>query len=176
MPTNIEAKFRCPELGSVESRAQVFADNGPTILCQTDTYFEVPDGRLKLREFPDAPAELIGYSRADAAATRPSQWRIVTIDDPDSLKEILLGTCGLKTVVDKKRTLYLIGQTRVHLDEVEGLGSFVEIEVVLGEGDDEATGQTIANDVCEKLGLGSLTLEPRSYSDLTLEQESLKIN
>ncbi len=169
MPQNIEAKFRCPDLPVIESRAKQWATSGPNVLRQIDTYFNVRSGRLKLREFPDKPAELIGYQRGNAAQARPSDWLAFATDEPGQLKEILSRTCGLKTVVNKKRTLYLIEQTRIHLDEVDGLGSFVEIEVVLEEGQSEASGQQVADDIMTKLGLRSLTPEPRSYSDLMLD-------
>jgi len=168
VPQNIEAKYRCPDLAPIEASAKHSADSGPKILRQLDTYFNVPGGRLKLREFPDTPAELIGYQRVNARQTRPSDWLVFPTTDPDRLKEVLSRTCGVSTVVTKKRTLYLIGQTRIHLDEVEELGSFVEIEVVLEEGQGEAEGQQIAEEIITKLGLNSLTPEPRSYSDLMI--------
>ena len=85
---------------------------------------------------------------------------------PDSLRNLLTQAFGIRGVVRKNRTLFLVGNTRVHLDEVEGLGSFMELEVVLGPEEGEAEGQAIAVDLMARLGIKESDLVEQAYIDL----------
>jgi adenylate cyclase, class 2 len=98
-------------------------------LQRLDTYFKVRHGRLKLRE-QDGAAELIFYERSDEAIERESKYRIVPIDDPDGLKDALGAALGILVAVEKSRHLLIWRNVRIHLDEVPGLGSFIELEAV----------------------------------------------
>jgi predicted adenylyl cyclase CyaB len=94
---------------------------------QTDTYFNVANGRLKLRE-GNIETNLIFYERNDQAGPKNSQFDLVKIEDANGLKEVLAKSIGLKTIVKKKREIYYINNVKFHIDEVPGLGSFLEIE------------------------------------------------
>ena len=102
-------------------------------LVQIDTYFTVPRGRLKLRETDGADAELIFYEREEETDERWSRYERERVEDPASLKRLLEAALGVRAVVRKKRDLYLIRDARIHVDDVEGLGAFVEFEVTGGE-------------------------------------------
>jgi predicted adenylyl cyclase CyaB len=91
----------------------------------------VPRGRLKLREIEGAAAELIQYARPDEPAARASDYVIASIPDPAPLREALARALGVRAVVAKRRTLFLWRRTRIHLDDVEGLGAFLELETVI---------------------------------------------
>ena len=94
---------------------------------QTDTYFNVPNGRLKLRE-GNIENNLIFYERSDQAGPKDSHFYLVKVDDTKGLKEVLAKSNGIKVVVQKKREIYYINNVKFHIDEVPGLGTFVEIE------------------------------------------------
>ena len=98
---------------------------------QTDTYFSVPHGKLKLREVPDEPGELIAYARSNRPEAKISDFTIFTTEQPEELKKVLAATVGVQTVVEKTRTLYLWKNVRLHFDRVRDLGSFIEFEAML---------------------------------------------
>lgn len=138
-------------------------------LAQRDTYFAVPRGRLKLREERDRPALLIAYDRADDAVARPSEYELVEIADPAALADALERTVGVRGVVEKTRHLLLWEETaRLHLDEVRGLGSFVEIEAVASARSDLARERDQTRRLADALGLEPADAVPRSYVDLLL--------
>jgi predicted adenylyl cyclase CyaB len=133
---------------------------------QDDTFFECHNGRLKLRTFSESQGELIFYKRDDSPDPKESQYVITPISTPYELRELLvlaLGECGR---VRKKRTLFLAGKTRIHLDEVEGLGHFMELEVVLSGGETVAQGIETAHRVMRQLGVSDQDLVDRAYVDL----------
>ena len=166
MPTNIEIKFRVDDLDRIERNAAKIADRGPELLIQEDIFFNTNSGRLKLRKFADGPAELIAYHRSDSDSVRESNWHAYATHDPNTLQNALAMTLGQGVTVSKRRTLYLIGITRVHLDRVDELGEFVELEVVLGENDTHERGVEIANDVIDRLELSGAERLAVAYADL----------
>jgi adenylate cyclase class 2 len=113
------------------------ADHG--WLQQLDTYFKVSNGRLKLREQDDA-AELIYYERSDDAIERVSTYRIVPVEDAEGLKDALGAALGVLVAVAKSRHLLIWRNVRIHLDDVPGLGSFIELEAV-AEPDSDLSGE-----------------------------------
>ena len=164
MGRNIEIKARVADLSSVERRTQRIADSGPTVIHQADTFFQCSEGRLKLRKFDETSGELIAYSRADAEGPEESRYAIVSTEDPDGLRDLLTASLGVRGVVRKRRVLYLVGRARVHLDRVEGLGDFVELEVVLGPGATVGEGTREAHTLMEILGIDELVCG--AYIDL----------
>jgi predicted adenylyl cyclase CyaB len=166
MARNIEIKAWARDFQAQMSIAKNLGGGKAQHLIQEDTFFHVPSGRLKLREFGDGTAELIQYERADTV--EPSECRYIrhATDDPASLKETLTKSLGIRAVVHKKRTVYLVGQTRVHFDQVEDLGKFIELEVVLRQGEDAESGAAIAEDLMEKLGIDKADLIEQAYVDL----------
>jgi predicted adenylyl cyclase CyaB len=168
---NIEIKARIRDVASATQTADDLCGCGPAaVLHQVDTYFSVPSGRLKMREFGDdgPPGELIYYQRPDVPGPRASEYLIAPVSDPDELKAVLGAALGVAVIVRKTRTLYLHGHTRIHLDEVDGLGTFIEFEYVMpGSGCDE-DGEREVRELMAGFGVGDADLERRSYSDLLL--------
>jgi predicted adenylyl cyclase CyaB len=112
---------------------------------------------------------LIYYRRADVAGPKPSEYFISRTADPESLRGLLTAAFGVKGVVRKTRHLYLVGQTRIHLDDVEGLGHFMELEVVLRAGQSAEEGIKIANGLMEKLEIREEYLVKGAYMDLLIK-------
>jgi predicted adenylyl cyclase CyaB len=166
MNRNVEIKARVKDLESLREIVKCLADGAPQAIIQVDTFFNCPHGRLKLRELPGADAELIFYVRPDSLEPVESRYSLVAVPDPPGLHEFLSQALGVKTVVRKTRSLYHAGQTRIHLDDVEGLGTFVELEVVLLPGESPADGTRIAHDLMDRLGIGREDLVEVAYADL----------
>lgn len=171
MNRNIEIKARISDFEALMDRVVRIADSGPTIIDQEDTFFKSRKGRLKLRKFSEAEGELIYYDRPDAVTPTECNYILVPISTPDDIGRALSESLGIRGVVRKRRTLYLAGQTRIHVDDVEGLGRFVELEVVLREGQSPGDGERIAHDLMERLQIAEEKLVERAYIDL-LEQET----
>lgn len=133
MAENFEAKFACDDLAEIERRADALGARFAGELVQTDTYFRIPRGRLKVREqrLPEPNAELIEYFRDDLPQIRLSRYERTPLPDPHIALANLAARYGEPyAVVRKRRRLYLLETARIHLDSVEDLGPFVEIEVV----------------------------------------------
>ena len=166
MARNIEIKARVERTDELEARAAALADQGPIAIAQDDTFFACPNGRLKLRAFSASQGELIFYRRADSAGPKESYYRITPTAAPDELRATLSEAYGQIGRVIKRRTLYLAGATRIHLDRVEGLGDFMELEVVLAEGQAAEQGMAIARDLMARLGIDGEQLVQGAYLDL----------
>ncbi len=166
MPRNVEIKARVRDPAALERRVRELAPGPPEILQQEDVFFRVPVGRLKLRTFGDGSAELIHYRRSDRTGPAASRYARVEVGDGPGLKRLLVDALGTRGVVRKERRLYLLGQTRIHLDRVEGLGDFVELEVVLREDQTESAGSEIARHIAGSLGVSPEDLVAEAYVDL----------
>ena len=166
MPRNIEIKARISSIDDLIARVRAVADQGPWQLPQDDTFFACAGGRLKLRSGPEDSGELIYYRRANQAAPKESSYQRFPTSDPASLRELLTHALGQAGRVQKVRTLFLCGRTRIHLDRVAGLGDFLELEVVLAEDELPAQGITEAHELLRQLGIGSAQLIEGSYLDL----------
>ncbi len=171
MPRNVEVKTRVGDLNAVRARVEKLADAPAVVLDQVDTFFRTPEGRLKLRVFPDGKGELIAYRRPDSAGPKTSEYSIYRTSQPEALGAALRGVLGVRGVVRKRRLLYLVGQTRVHLDEVDGLGSFLELEVVLADGQAPGDGEAIARQLLRELGVRDEDRVAGAYIDL-LERDA----
>jgi adenylate cyclase class IV len=166
MARNIEIKARVADPAALRARAQALADGPAEQFTQDDSFFAVPHGRLKLRRFADGSAELIHYQRADTADAKASDYVRVPVGAPDALAQALARGCGLLGRVRKQRTLLMVGATRIHLDRVEGLGDFMELEVVLADGQGDAEGAAIAEALMLALGLEDAERIAGAYLDL----------
>lgn len=135
---NIEFKARIDDPKPLSARARELGFDLWGDLRQVDTYFDAPRGRLKLRETTSFPAELVFYERDEAEGVRPSDYEKTSVSDATALKTMLTAALGVRAVVRKRRTLLLLDTTRMHLDNVEGLGQFLEFEVPVRDGDEAA--------------------------------------
>ena len=166
MARNIEIKARIESVEALLPRAQALAAGTPERIVQDDTFFGCPHGRLKLRDFGTGHGELIQYERADVQGPKTSTYLRSPTTSPDSLRDALARALGVLGRVRKQRWLLLAGRTRIHLDRVEGLGDFLELEVVLGDSEPEADGQAEANALLARLGIDTSQLEAGAYLDL----------
>jgi len=171
MPANIEIKARARDFEGIRSRAEKLSDTAVEVIPQEDIFFNVPQGRLKLRLLASDHGELIYYTRPDQEGPKRSDYHIAHTTDPENLKRVLELAYGIRGVVKKTRYLYLVGQTRVHLDDVEGLGQFMELEVVIQDGQSDAEGDAIADKLMTSLGVERSDLIDGAYMDL-LEKQS----
>ncbi len=166
MGRNLEVKARVRDWEGQRAAAAALSVAPPTALIQEDTFFRVPRGRLKLRVEGPASAELIYYERADGEGLRASEYHRVPVTDPAGMARALGRALGVQGVVSKRRTLFRVGRTRVHFDEVEGLGRFLEIEVVLGDGAMIGDAETEARTLCAAIGVHEADMVAPSYLDL----------
>ena len=166
MARNIEIKARIASVEAVLARASSFADGAPVVIDQDDTFFAVAHGRLKLRRFADGSAELIQYHRPDRAEAKASDYVRVPVADPDALGAALTRACSTLGRVRKRRLLLMAGQTRIHLDRVDGLGDFLELEVVLRDGQSDADGTAIAERLMAALAVAPTDRLAGAYLDL----------
>ncbi len=166
MNRNIEVKARvaCPE--KTRAMLEALSDTPCQVLNQEDTFFRTGSGRLKLRVTPAHDAELIYYERPDLAELRESRYVRYRVADPVLLQRMLSAALGVEGVVRKRRLLYLIGQTRLHLDTVGDLGTFLEIEVVLTPGQEADDGHRIAHELAGHLQIAADDIVPCAYVDL----------
>lgn len=166
MPSNIEIKARARHFDEIRRRAEELSDVPVEVIPQEDIFFHTPQGRLKLRILSEDRGQLIYYTRPDQEGPKRSDYHLFHTADPADLKRILELAYGIRGVVRKTRYLYLVGQTRVHLDDVEGLGQFMELEVVMQEGQSDAQGQAIAEGLMASLGVERSDLLEGAYMDL----------
>ncbi len=170
MGRNVEIKARVDDPKEIAERVRSIADQGPDALRQIDTFFRCPNGRLKLRRLReshrDGSAELIFYRRPDTVEPEESHYVLAPTNAAASLEAALTGALGTRGEVRKKRLLYLAGQTRIHLDEVEGLGAFLELEVVLEENQTPEDGLRIARELMKVLKIPAENLVAEAYIDL----------
>lgn len=166
MARNVEIKARVASIDAVMPRARALALRDAEPIAQDDTFFRVPHGRLKLRQFADGSAELIHYERTDTVDAKLSDYRRVPVPDATALRAALERALGIIGRVRKQRWLLLAGQTRIHLDRVEGLGDFVELEVVLRDVQSESDGARIAEQLMHELGLMHAERIAGAYLDL----------
>lgn len=170
MPRNVEIKARARDPDAVRARIEELSDRPGETLEQEDTFFLVPEGRVKLRVFPDGRGELIAYVRPDRPGPTLSDYRVHRTENPGGLRSFLSDALGIRGVVRKKRRLYWSRQTRIHFDEVEGLGAFVELEVVLTDDQSIDDGERVAGEVFGLLGIPETDRVSGAYIDLLEEK------
>lgn len=166
MARNVEIKARVDDRAQLIARVQTIATAGPTDIAQDDTFFHAANGRLKLRDFGDGTGVLVFYDRPDGEGPKESFYVLSQTSEPHTLREALTRAHGQLGRVVKQRTLYLVGRTRVHVDSVEGLGDFMELEVVLREDEPLEAGMAEAARLMEALGIAADSLVKGAYLDL----------
>jgi len=171
MARNIEIKARLADIDATLALARPLADGEPQLIAQDDTFFNAAKGRLKLRAFADGRGELIYYERPDQAGPKTSFYVLSPTASPDTLREALTLAHGQIGRVRKLRTLLLAGRTRIHLDRVEGLGDFMELEVVLADDEPMQDGVAEAHALMAQLGIAADQLIDVAYLDLLRAKE-----
>jgi|GEM_PF-536408 len=166
MTRNVEIKARIDSIEALLPLPIACADGPAEAIAQDDTFFRCAIGRLKLRVSADGRGELIAYERPDAAGPKTSDYAITPVADPDALRAALARALGLGGRVVKQRNLLQVGRTRVHLDRVAGLGDFMELEVVLREGESADDGVAVAHDLLRRLQIAPSQLVSGAYADL----------
>ncbi|MDD8032115.1 MAG: class IV adenylate cyclase [Acidobacteriota bacterium] len=166
MATNIEIKARARDFARQSRLAQEMSDTAPQILEQEDKFFEIKNGRLKLRIQGTEAGELIFYKRANVSGPRPCLYEVAMVDDPEALEKILTAALGVCGVIRKCRTVCRVGQTRIHLDQVEGLGDFIELEYGLRPDEDPGNGLEVVTRIMEKLEIRAEDLIDQAYVDM----------
>lgn len=176
MPSNIEIKARARDPERLRRLAERLSDTPPEVLEQHDTFFPSPRGRLKLRQFSPHSGELIFYSRPDVPGARQSDYVIAQTASPADLRAVLSAALGVNGTVTKTRRLLRVGQTRIHLDEVAGLGAFVELEVVLREGQTPDEGRRVARHLMAALEIDESDLVAGAYADLLAAADAVQVS
>ena len=163
---NLEVKIRWPEcdatrqvLGRLEARCE-------GVQRQSDIFFHATAGRLKLRRIEGRPAVLIWYDRPNHSGARTSAFYLTPVADADLLEATLTAAVGVRGRVDKSREVWLWRNVRIHLDDVAGLGSFLELESVIAQDVDEAQARTNLEQLIAELGLPVGEALPGAYADL----------
>jgi adenylate cyclase, class 2 len=169
---NIELKARDlqPERSSSVGRSLGAIDHG--LIWQRDTYFGCVRGRLKLREQRPGSAQLIQYDRPDIEQDSESRYRITEVPDAESLCASLERALGVLVVVEKRRRLLLWRSVRIHLDEVAGLGAFIEFEAVAPPDSDLSAERERVQQLRDAYDITTDQLIPSSYSDLLLRSRN----
>jgi len=162
VPVNLEIKARIKNLDAAAGVAHSMAAKHYGVIIQTDTYFHVSRGRLKLREIEGSTAELIYYERDETTSRRSSSFERYPAPSASLLAKILAKAYGVKGIVSKSRDLFIYGGTRIHLDRVENLGNFIEFELPL-EG---AAGKDELEYLISRFGIGEDDFLLNSYVDL----------
>ena len=169
---NIEFKAQCNNPERIKKILTSRNADYKGVDCQVDTYFKVNTGRLKLRE-GEIERALIYYSRKDTKEPKQSNVTLLPIDSKSStiLKEILTNSLGILVIVAKQRSIYFIENIKFHIDTVEELGSFIEVEAIDVDG---TIGIEKLQEQCQAfLKLFEISKEdliPTSYSDLLLQK------
>lgn len=172
MPRNVEIKAIANDFIVQMGLASDLSDAPRIVIRQTDTFFVVPAGRLKLREFSDGSGELIQYTRLDEAGPTQSSYFRAPTSDPNSLKNVLENALGVRAVVKKKRTLFLVDQIRIHMDEVANLGKYIELEAVLQSEQSVQEGRRMVEDLMTALKIAPQDLVDEAYVDLIERSDS----
>lgn len=169
---NVEIKARCSDPSSIRQYLILNGAEFKGLDEQTDTYFNVPNGRLKLRE-GNIENNLIYYERTNQSRPKNSHFNLVKIEDAEGLRVVLTKSIGIKVVVQKRREIYYINNVKFHIDEVPGLGSFVEIEAgnILADLSQEQLKEQ-CDFYLKEFGIKETDLIDVSYSDMLLEKIS----
>ncbi|MBI1807392.1 MAG: class IV adenylate cyclase [Ignavibacteria bacterium] len=168
MSQNLEIKAIIPSVSDASAKAESLGAIYCAELHQVDTYFRLPSGRLKLREINRNHAELIYYNRQEHSNARLSDFITYPTSVPLVLKEILEKANGIIATVTKKRLLYMYHDTRIHIDTVDQLGSFIEFESPVTDSVDKA--QQTVDFLCHSFGIKESDFFIHSYIDLLTEK------
>lgn len=169
--TNFEFKARSEDINLAEKKLQSLSPKFIGEDHQVDTYLKVEKGRLKLRE-GNIENSLIYYERKNVAGSKQSDVLLYSFTPDPSLKAILIKVHGIKVMVDKRRRIYFIDNVKFHFDNVENLGTFIEVEAINKNNIPTERLQEQCNFYADFLGIKSSDYESESYSDLLLQLKS----
>jgi len=169
----VEVKARVKKLETVRRKLMELNAKHVGTFHQTDTYFEVPRGRLKIRETSGRPqAQLIYYERENTKGPKKSEAFILQIDQPTIFKAAIKKLLKIKATVHKTREIYEFKGIKIHLDEVENLGKFVELEKLTERDEDRIReDREILEKFLESFGITRADLERLSYGELMREKQ-----
>lgn len=170
MSRNLEIKARINDSASAERIAAEIGASFEGEFFQVDTYFNVKSGRLKLREFKSGVSELIFYNRIEDDFERWSDYEIAQLNEANDFKNLLVKALGVKVIVEKKRKVYTFKNARIHIDDVVGLGNFIEFEVIYNG--DEKQVENLMRFLIDKFGLKRESFVKVSYCDLLLQKQN----
>jgi len=165
---NIELKARLRDPEAAREAALAIATKRLDVQHQVDTYFHCRQGRLKLRQIDGLSAQLVWYARPDQQGPKASDYQLVPVSNPETLKAALIAALGVGGVVEKRREIFLVDNVRIHLDEVVGLGHFLEFEAVLGPEVDDAAGRAQLERLMREFAIDASDLLSGSYGDMLL--------
>lgn len=168
MAANIEFKARLKDVNSAKDIARRICGCTPTVISQADTFFRCDHGRFKLRIIDGSRGELIAYERSDENRPRRSTYEVFKTEVPLDLESVLQRALNTIGCVKKRRSVYTIGQIRIHVDEVENLGDFLEIEVGLADGQPDADGEKVTAALLREFGISPTDIVGVAYLDLLL--------
>lgn len=166
MAENIEIKAWASNFNRQKMIAEALSDIPCEQIWQEDIFFKISKGRLKLRIFDSGSGELIYYIRADSSGPKVSQYQISMTNDPENLKNILTSSLGVRGVIKKQRTLYKIGHTCIHFDQVKDLGNFIELEFMMQDNTSENEALSTVRNLMEKLEIQYNHLINTAYIDM----------
>lgn len=165
---NVEIKARCGDPERVRNVLRSHQARFAGTDHQVDTYFRVRAGRLKLRE-GNIENALIYYDRQNESGPKKSDVLLHVVSPNSGLKEILTKALGVLAVVDKQREIYYVANVKFHIDTVQGLGSFVEIEAAGDERSDRGMLLEQCRDYVEQFAIREDDLVAESYSDMVMK-------
>ena len=167
---NVELKALDPDPARTLAACRELGADDRGVLRQRDTYFHAVQGRLKLREAPPQPPELIAYARAERPGPKVSLYRVVPVADHIALSDALADSLGVRVVVEKVRRLLLWRNVRIHLDRVADLGDFVEIEAVATSPGGLEVERDRVEELCTALGIADERFVALGYADLLIRR------
>ncbi|XP_035720069.1 uncharacterized protein LOC118440729 [Vespa mandarinia] len=172
---NIEIKTKISDSTTLINKLEKITESKWIVIEQYDTFFNTKTGRLKLRQFEDKTGEIIYYERPNVTGPKLSNYKKIKMNAEtcENLRDILTISNGTLGVVKKTRRLFMIDQTRIHIDDVHGLGSFLELEVALNDDQDVSYGEKITQDIMKKLDIEPEHLISEAYIDLLNKTENL---
>jgi adenylate cyclase class 2 len=168
MPLNLEIKARYAFPEKAVRIAQALGARNCGVLRQTDTYFIAGSNRLKLREMQGKITELIWYQRPDQRGSKYSTYSVKRISNSRSVKRLFSSLFGVQAIVRKRRMLFLFQNSRIHIDVVSGLGTFLEFEILVNKGRRQAG--RLMQTLVKEFEVSPKSLVGVSYSDLALRR------
>ncbi|KAL4711367.1 hypothetical protein ACJJTC_019208 [Scirpophaga incertulas] len=168
---NVEIKAKVSDVKKLCELAENLSKGPPTLINQDDTFYKVNEGRLKMRRYSDSSATLVRYNRDNENGPKLCDYDLLQFSEIENekanlLDKMLINCLGIRGRVIKERKLYMVGQTRIHIDHVQGLGDFMELEVVLCPDQTLEEGQSIAKNLQLQLGVRNEDLIHCAYVDL----------